>query len=216
MMARLPRDPWARTAGRFVAAAALGTLIALVFEDAIVHALLPVMRAWLLVVDGSYLTLDLAIVADHGEAIVRRIAAPLGVQAIDGHVLALAAQSRLASAASAGLVLQPLVLGFALIAAFPARDALELALRAVCALLLLGLVVLLDVPMLLYGYAWYEESGALAPERHFSPLVAWGDAMNAGGRFALTFIAAVASTAVAGRLRRARPHPAAPSARPPR
>ena len=73
-----------------------------------------------------------------------------------------------------------------------------LALRVALALPLLVLVVMLDVPTLLYGMIWYQEVSVLDPER-FSPLVYWPDFMNAGGRFALTVAAVAVAIGLAGR-----------------
>jgi hypothetical protein len=51
-------------------------------------------------------------------------------------------------------------------------------------------VVLLDVPLMLYRAAWYQEGSLLDPDR-FSPIAYWADFMNAGGRFVLTIAAVV-------------------------
>jgi hypothetical protein len=101
--------------------------------------------------------------------------------------------------AGAGLVLQPFVLGLALVLAWPWRRWFEPGLRLVMAFPLLLAVVLFDVPTLLYGIEWYGELTVLDPDQ-FSPLVQWSDMMNSGGRFGLTAIGAAIAIIGASRI----------------
>lgn len=173
---------------RLLLAGGVLTALAVIYQDAIVNALLPVFRAWLLIVDDTFLTVDLSLVRENGETVVRRLAG------LSDHLLYRNAPIRpilelqLKNSAAAGIVLQPLVLGFALLAAWPWKQNVELACRIMAAAFLFPLVVLLDVPMMLYGFGWNELLKAFDPER-FSLLVSWADSMNAGGRFALTIVA---------------------------
>jgi hypothetical protein len=60
----------------------------------------------------------------------------------------------------------------------------------------MAIVVLLDVPMVLYGFMWYQGTSLLDPDR-FSPLTSWADIMSAGGRFVLTIAAVTLGISVA-------------------
>ena len=188
-MARAP-DPGPGALARLAAAALLATALATACQDAIVNALIPLFRAWLVMIDDRYLTVDLALIADHGEVMLRRIATPSSIHGT-GH-LQIAPVSEISTQAAAGIALQPLILGVSLLFAWPWRGSAELACRLFAGAILLGVLVLLDVPLMLYGFAVLEESRILDTER-FSPLVSWADAMNAGGRFALALVAVAAS-----------------------
>ncbi len=173
---------------RFLLAGAILTALAVIYQDAVVNALLPVFRAWLLIVDDTFWTVDLSLVQENGETVVRRLASLSDHLVYSNAPIRPNPDMQLKNSAAAGIVLQPLVLGFALLAAWPWRQNIELACRFAAAALLFPLVVLLDVPMMLYGFGWYELLKVFEPER-FSLLVSWADSMNAGGRFALTIVA---------------------------
>jgi hypothetical protein len=122
-------------------------------------------------------------------------------------VIAPDARTVLSSQAAAGIALQPFILGLALLFAWPLRKVqgdsrkaiVESALRITLGPSLLVVVSLLDVPMMLAGFAWYEEVRRFEPGR-FSPLIQWADAMNAGGRFVMTAVAVALAVAAARRL----------------
>jgi hypothetical protein len=178
-----------------VAALVCGGL-GLYFEETLVRQSLPVFHAWIGIIDDTYRTVDLHLERRTGEWMIVRLATPAVVHVLGGHVIAADPRSLITGSASAGIVLQPLVLAGALLCAWPARTFREFVLRALLASPLVVLVVLLDVPLMLYGFIWNQEVMALEPER-FSLLVTWADFMNAGGRFALTVVAVAASVAMA-------------------
>jgi hypothetical protein len=193
---QLRADPALRAAGRLLLAAVVVGACALLWEATLLDHSVPLFRAWLDAIDGTFRTLDLRSTLVNGEVLILRVATPAVPHVVGSHVIVPTPGMIESSAASAGLVLQPLVLGASLVLAWPWRRWQELCLRAVLAVPLLGTVVLLDVPLMLYGSLWYNEVKAFEPDR-FSPLVLWPDFMNAGGRFALTIVAVVAAVAAA-------------------
>lgn len=188
-----------RTILRFVAAGLGLTCLAVAGQDWIVGHLLPLFRLWLDAVDDSYRTLDLSLVPAQAETVLRRVATPAGIHVLGQHVVYPQAHPVQANEAAAGIVLQPSILLLSMLLAWPWRTARELGLRLLFGAVLLPPLLVLDVPMMLYGFAWLEELQAFDPQR-FSLLASWADAMNAGGRFVLAIVAAVAATAIALRL----------------
>jgi len=181
-----------------VAALVIGGL-ALYFEEVLVRRALPLFQAWIEIIDDTYRTVDLHLEQRSGEWVIVRLATPAIVHVLGGNVVAVDSRTLISGLASAGIVLQPLVLAGALLCAWPAREVAELALRALFALPLVVMVVMLDVPIMLYGFIWNQELMALEPDR-FSLLVSWADFMNAGGRLALTVVAVVVAIVAASTL----------------
>jgi hypothetical protein len=200
---------------RFLAAALIFGAVALACEPVLLARALPVFSGWLDLVDGTFHTLDLRVREINGELMIVRTAVPAVIHVLGGHVVAADPRSMLSASASAGIILQPLVLAAALLLAWPWRRLGELPVRILLAIPLMGAVLLLDVPTLLYGMLWNQEVSVLEPER-FSLLITWTDFMNAGGRFALTIAAVAAAGAGARRLLRPRsprvPSPPGPAA----
>lgn len=188
----LSHDALLRALLRFVAAALVFGSAGAAFEDRLVAAVMPPFRIWLGWIDSTYRTLDLSVAQVSGERVVRRLATPAHPHAVGGNVVDADPGTMTTTQAAAGLVLQPLVLAAALVLAWPWRSATELAARVTIGAPLALMVMLLDVPLLLYGVAWNSELKLLDPSA-FSPLVYWADFMNAGGRFALTLAAVAVS-----------------------
>jgi hypothetical protein len=195
----LPSDAVPRAAVRFLAGAALLGALAVGFQQRLIDAALPLFGAWLNVVDSTYRTIDLSVVTLGGQTMVQRVATLAHPHAVGKRVAYGDASTRIESRAASGIVLQPPVFASALLLAWPWRSALELALRFAIASPLLLLVMLLDVPMILYGVAWSDEVSALDPGG-FSLLATWADLMNAGGRFVLTAVAVALAVRVAAAL----------------
>jgi hypothetical protein len=187
-----------RALARFAVAAVALAAIATIEQDTILARVLPVFGAWIDAIDDTFRTVDLALVTDNGGTAIRRVATPARTHAVGERVMYADPRTRLTSQAAAGIVFLPMVLAGALLLGWPWKRGGELALRVALALPLLVLVVMLDVPTLLYGMIWYQEVSVLDPER-FSPLVYWPDFMNAGGRFALTVAAVAVAIGLAGR-----------------
>jgi hypothetical protein len=191
---RLP-DPRMRALVRFLAVAFVLTCVATVYQDSIVNALLPLFHAWLGIVDDTYRTIDLSVARVHGESMIRRLATPGSLQIVGGAMVYPDSSLQFAEEAATGMVLQPMILALALLAGWPWVSLRELTIRFAVAVVPVALVMLLDVPMMLYGLAWFDELKAMRSE-HYSILVYWADAMNAGGRFALAVVAVFVSVAL--------------------
>ena len=192
-------DPALRAAGRLLLAGALTGGCALVWQTPLLELAIHLFRIWLDVIDGTFRTVHLSSELVNGERLIFRLATPAVTHVVGLRVVMPNPGTLMSSSVSAGLVLQPLVLGAALVLAWPWQRWLELVLRAVLAMPLLVAVVLLDVPMMLYGSLWYDEVKAFDSD-HFSLLVVWPDFMNAGGRFALTVVAVAGAVSAARRL----------------
>jgi len=186
-MAR-PADPLLRATARFVAVAFALTGVAVLWQDAIVNGVLPLFRLWLDLIDDSYRTIDLAVVEAHGESVVRRLATPGFLQVVGGTMVYPDGALQFSNQASAGMVLQAPILAMALLAGWPWKSRRELAFRLAAAMPFLMLVLVLDVPTMLYGFAWLDTLTAFHVDG-FSFLVSWADVMNAGGRFVLALLA---------------------------
>jgi hypothetical protein len=196
MLMMLTRDAALRALARFLAAATVAGSIAVVWQQQLVTAAMPALRAWLGCVDDTYRTLDLSVVDVNGELVLQRIATPARPHLAGEAIVYADAGTRLTSQVAAGLALQPLVLAVALLIAWPWRSAAELAVRFALATPLVLAVALLDVPLTLYGFMWYQEISVVDPHG-FSPLAYWADLMSAGGRFALTLAACAPAIAAA-------------------
>lgn len=182
---------------RFVLVAVLVGAAALAFESRLVSAALPGFKAWIALVDGSLRTVELTVLDVNGESVIRRLSTPLQVLVLGNTVLPVDERTVISTSALAGILLQPLALGVALLFAWPWNRPAELAARVALGAPLLLAVVFLDIPLMLCGYAWSALIDAYEPGR-FSLLVDWADFMNAGGRFALV-VAAVALAVSAAR-----------------
>jgi hypothetical protein len=206
-------DPLNRALGRLLLAGLIAGGLAVACETILIGQAIPVILAWLGAIDDTFRTLDLRATTMNGELMIVRVATPALTQVLGTHVITPNPANLMATSVSAGTVLQPLVLAAALLVAWPWQRPGELAVRVAVAAPLVVLMLLLDVPMMLYGLLWYQEVSAFEPER-FSLLVIWADFMNAGGRFALT-VAAVAIAVAASRTLTAsgatRPSPVLPA-----
>lgn len=195
----LPPEPVLRAIARLVVAVLVIGGPVTFFEPELAARSLAPLGAYLDWIDGTFRTVDLGVVSANGEAVIRRVSTPAYAHELGGHVVFADTHTRLTAAAGAGMIFQPAIFILALIFAWPWRDLRVLGMRAAVALPLVLGVVLLDVPMMLYGFTWYQEVSRLDPDR-WSPLILWADFMNAGGRFALGIAAAAVAVAIADRL----------------
>ncbi len=186
--------------------------IAVAWQAPIIAHLMPAVRGWIDLVDDTFRTVDLRAAPVNGELLIVRLATPAVIHVLGNHVVAVDPRTVMSTAMSAGILLQPLVLAGALLMAWPWQGWREPVLRIILAAPLMAVVVLLDVPTMLYAMLWNQEVAALEPER-FSPLIDWSDFMNAGGRFALTVVAVALAVGLARQLaaRASRRAPAAPA-----
>lgn len=184
---------------RFAFASALLGCLANAYQAPLVSRVVPLFQTWFQLFDDTFKTVDLGVVKVMGEDVIRRTATAAHIHVVGGTVVWTGRESSMQNEVGAGLVLQPLVLGLALVFAWPWKRWGELGLRVMLACPLLAAVILFDAPALIYGIEWYGELQLLDPN-HFSPLVQWGDIMNSGGRFALTAVAAAIAIIGAARV----------------
>jgi hypothetical protein len=100
---------------RFLAAALIFGAVALACEPVLLARALPLFSGWLDLVDGTFHTLDLRVREINCELTIVRTAVPAVIHVLGGHVVAADPRSMLSASASAGIILQPLVLAAALL-----------------------------------------------------------------------------------------------------
>lgn len=186
---------------RFSLAAAVLGFLANAYEVPLVERVLPLFRIWFNVFDDSYRTTELAVMGGGSDEYVIRRTATMRPHVVDTHVVMGAPGLRFQNVVGAGLVLQPIVLGFALVFAWPCRrSGSALVVRAAVLIPLLLAVVMFDTPALLWDAQWLKEEKLLNVEQELSPLAHWADVMNSGGRFVLSAICAVIAIWASARL----------------
>lgn len=189
------RTPVAKAAIRFVLL--LGVLLALspVYAKFLTQALLPVFRWEITRLDETYRVLDLGLAQQGADTVVRLDAGLARIILVGGQVLYPDPRARADVSTLAGAVTQPAMLCLALILAWPARRAIEYPVRAAVACAGIALVILADVPFVLWGELWDIHVSAFEPDR-FSPLLMWKDFLQGGGRFLLGLAVGVLAVGV--------------------
>ena len=183
-MSRLNRLPLLNIAARFTLAIALLLTLNQFYGKAVTEAMLPLLRWEIAQLDDTYRILDLSLDREGRDTVVRldvglEKAIIIGGQAMMPDPRALANVSTLA-----GHVMQPVLLCLAVILAWPARRAIEYPVRALVAFGGIALVILVDVPFVLWGELWNLHVSVYEPDR-FSPLLIWKNFLQGGGRFVL-------------------------------
>jgi len=173
-----------KAAFRFVLA--LLVLLALnhAYAKLLTEALLPVFRWEIAQLDDNYRVLDLTLSQQGADTVVRLEAGLERIMIVGGQVLQPDPRARANVSTLAGHITQPAILALALILAWPARSAMEYPMRVLIAVAGIALVILADVPFVLWAELWDIHVAALEPDR-FSPLLLWRDFLQGGGRFVL-------------------------------
>ena len=185
---------------RFVLA--LGVLLALshVYGKSLTAALLPVFRWEIAHLDDTYEVLDLTLSQQGADTVVRLEVGLARIVLIGGRVLHPDPLARANVSTLAGHIAQPALLCFALIFAWPIRRAtIEYPTRSLIAFIGIAVVVLMDVPFVLWAELWDIHVSALEPGR-FSPLLIWRDFLQGGGRFVLGLAVGVLALVTGQRL----------------
>lgn len=170
---------------RFVLA--LGVLLALghVYGKPLATALLPLFRWEIEQLDDTYQVLDLTLNQQGADTVVRLEIGLARVLLIGGRLLYPDPRARADVSTLAGHLTQPAILSLTLILAWPTRKAaIEYPVRALIACGGSALVIMADVPFVLWAEVWNIHVAAFEPER-FSPLLLWKDFLQGGGRFVL-------------------------------
>ena len=183
-MSRLNRLPLLNIVARFTLAIALLLTLNQFYGKAVTEAMLPLLRWEIAQLDDTYRILDLSLDREGRDTVVRldvglEKAIIIGGQAMMPDPRALANVSALA-----GHVMQPVLLCLAVILAWPARRAIEYPVHALVAFGGIALVILVDVPFVLWGELWNLHVSVYEPDR-FSPLLIWKNFLQGGGRFVL-------------------------------
>lgn len=187
---------------RFVLA--LGVLLALshAYGKLLTAALLPVFRWEITQLDDTYQVLDLSLSQQGADSVVRLEVGLAHMLLIGGRVLYPDPQARANVSTLVGHITQPAILGLAFIFAWPTRKAAtEYPVRVLMAGIGIALVILADVPFVLWAELWDIHVTALEPDR-FSLLLQWRNFLQGGGRFVLGLAIGVAAVLVGQALTR--------------
>lgn len=173
---------------RFLAAcSALLVLVHFVERD-LLEMLLPLFRWELGVLDDHYRIVHLGLATQGADGVIRLDVTLQRPVFVSGHLVLPDPRGRASVTTLTGNALQSAIVFTALAVAWPARGWTEAAARACCWMLLLPALLMLDIPFVLTGELW-----ALLLERHApaspSPLVAWKEFLQGGGRLALAIAA---------------------------
>lgn len=189
---------------RFAAACALLLVLAQLAGRELLEALLPAYRWMVGLLDDRYRILYLGLASQGADSVVRLDVALQRPVLIGGQIVMPDPRGHAQVTTLAGSALQAVVVFLAALLAWPLRARTEAAFRALLGLPAGLLLLLADLPFVLVGELW-----ALFVERYapgaFSPLLAWKDFLQGGGRLALACaggaLAVGGAQALAGRWR---------------
>lgn len=190
-----------KTGLRFLLACVLLLALTHFFSQEFFSPLLRVFRWELELLDDHYRILSLGLATQGADSVVRldlMLARPVvaGAQVIFPDPRGIATVTTLT-----GYVLQPVILMSAVLAAWPVRQPSEYFARAACGAMMLVLLLMADTPFVLLGEIWAMFVDAFMPG-WFSPLIAWSDFLQYGGRLALSLTLAAVTVAIAQRTSR--------------
>ncbi|MDP2822671.1 MAG: hypothetical protein Q8O52_08320 [Sulfuritalea sp.] len=185
---------------RFLAACVLLLAATHAWGQTVIEWLLPLFRIEIGWLEDRYRILGLSLATQGADSVVRLDVNLQRIMVVGSHVIHPDPRGHAHVTTLTGHVLQPAILGLALLAAWPpgvaTRMAREYALRLVLGLAMIGIVLAADVPFVLLGELW-----AIAHERfspgNFSPLLVWTNFLQGGGRLALGLLAGAAGIAAA-------------------
>ena len=174
---------------RLVVVAVVLVLLASRFSEDVIRILLPLLRHVFEAVASDFRVLQFDIDQQGGDRVLRTTVMWKHIQVVGGKVIYPDPRGTAnASTLLAHIVQGPLTAAIVLLA-WPSRWSagrrwLEYGLRALIAVPLLLVIVVLDLPLVLAGELWEMILQALAPESS-SLLVSWKGFMQGGGRYAL-------------------------------
>jgi hypothetical protein len=173
---------------RFIVACGVLLAFAHYFGRDLLELILPLFRWELGVLDDRYRILHFGLAAQGADGSIRLDVALQRPVVVGGHLVLPDPRGHASVTTLAGHVLQPVIVFLALLVAWPARARGEALIRAACGLALLPVLLLIDLPFVLTGELWALFVDRYAPGS-FSPLLAWKDFLQGGGRLALAFAA---------------------------
>lgn len=181
---------------RLVIVVALVLTLATLFAKPIASALLPLYREVLERITDDYHILFLGLSTEGADSVIR-VDVTLARTIVVGDHLVFPNPKGVANASTLiGYILQPFTVGLIAILVWPARSWRINLLRLPFLVLLALIETMLDIPLLLTGELWGLFIDNLAPG-NWSPLTAWADFLENGGRLALGIAIALASIAAA-------------------
>lgn len=187
----MPRLDW-RLAGRLLLALAVVVAVSRYAGGWIVEGLIPVYRTEIEALQDTYRIRVIEVATVGADRVVRIEAGIARMTVVGGKVLDDNPRNAIRVSTLAANAYLPALFGLGVLCAWPVPRARQFAIRLLVGLPLLGLIVLLDVPLVLLGGV-QESLLFAAGAREFSPVVAWQSFLQAGGRYALAIAAAGAA-----------------------
>lgn len=179
---------------RLTVASAILLVLVIFFSRHIASALLPLYRTVFELVAGDYRILFLGLSSEGADSVIRIDVTLSRTIAVAGHLVIANPQGIASASTMIGNIFQPLTLGLIAILTWPAASWRIVILRLLILTLLLLVETILNIPMLLAGNIWGIFLDNLTPGST-SPLTAWADFLQSGGRFAIGLLAAIGSIA---------------------
>lgn len=190
---------------RLLVASLLTAAVFATWGEALARASLPLLRAAYSMFDGRSQVIELTLanrgaVSGH-DSVIRLVVAPGRPVLVGDRFVTADPQGRATITVLTAYLWQPWLLALPLAIAWPPRSARpcrESCRRTGWLLLMLSAVAVVDVPATLYAEVWELYAQAHAPSL-FSPLLAWQQFLQHGGRFALGLAVGLVSVALAAR-----------------
>lgn len=173
---------------RFLAACGVLLALAHFLVRDLLELILPLFRWELGRLDDHYRILHLGLATQGADPVIRLDVALQRPVFVGGHLVLPDSRGHASVTTLAGNSLQPLIVFLALLLAWPARGFAHGVARIGCGLCLLPLLLMIDVPFVLLGELWAIFVDRFA-SANFSPLIAWKDFLQGGGRLALALAA---------------------------
>ena len=184
---------------RLTIAAIILLVLAIYFSEFIAISLLPLYRTAFQLIDNDFQILSLGLSMEGADRVIRLNVTLSHAIAVAGH-LVMANPAGIANASTLiGNIFQPVTVGLVAVLAWPSHSLKNVSLRLMVLILLTLIETTLDIPLLLEGNLWGVLLDNLSPGS-WSPLTAWADFLQVGGRYALGLVAALASIAASDTL----------------
>jgi hypothetical protein len=177
-------------------------LLALVFVFGrdLLARIMPLFRWEMDWLGGDYRVLDLGLTRDGADSVIRIEVVLRRALVVGTRVLAPDPRGVSYVTALSGNVLQPPVLFAGVLASWPAATWRAYPLRILIGMPMLVVMLMIDVPLVLLAALWSGLVGAARVPESFSPLLAWSDFLQGGGRYVLALAAAAAAVAIVERV----------------
>lgn len=186
-------------AARLLLASGLLLALVLVFEKPLMETMLPLFRWELGQLDDRYRILFFGLAGQGADSVLRLDVTLVRPVVVGAHVVMPDPRGFATVTTLSGNLLQPVVVVFALVAAWPVTRKIEYFLRVACGLPMVILFLLADVPFVLLAQIWAMFVESHAPGQ-FSPLLGWSAFLQSGGRLAIALALAALTVAMGRRM----------------